>query len=157
MADITRWDPFRDLVSIQDELNRLFGRTYGGAERAPYGGVELTRSGATGSWVPPLDVFETGDTLVVKVELPGIDPEAVEVSVEDSTLTVTGSRQFSSEVKEEDYHRVERRYGSFTRSITLPQTADTDKVEASFDKGVLTIEVPKVERAKPKKIQVRAE
>jgi HSP20 family protein len=81
----------------------------------------------------------------------------VDVSVEDSTLTVSGSRELSNEVKEESYHRLERRYGSFTRAITLPQTADTSKVEARFDKGVLTIEVPKVEKAKPKKIQVKAE
>lgn len=147
---LVRWDPFRDLVSIQDELNRLFGRTYTGS-------VEPMRPAAAGSWMPSMDVYETPDKIVAKLELPGIEPGAVEVSVEDSTLTVTGAREFSSEVKEEEYHRVERRYGSFTRSITLPQTVDTDKVEASFDKGVLTIEVPKVERAKPKKIRVKAE
>jgi HSP20 family protein len=147
---LVRWDPFRDLVSIQDELNRLFGRTF-------TGNIEPMRPAAAGSWMPSMDVYETSDKIVATLDLPGIEPGDVEVSVEDSTLTVTGSRAFSSEVKEEEYHRVERRYGSFTRSITLPQTADTDKVEASFDKGVLTIEVPKVERAKPKKIQVRAE
>jgi HSP20 family protein len=92
---------------------------------------------------------------VATLELAGIEPEDVEVSVEDSTLTVSGSRELSSEVKEENVHRLERRYGSFTRAITLPTTADTDKVEASFDKGVLTIQVPKVERAKAKKIQVK--
>lgn len=145
---IVRWDPFRDLVSIQDELNRLFGRTFTG--------VEPIRPAAAGAWMPSMDVYETEDKIVAKLELPGIEPGDVEVSVEDSTLTVSGSREFSSEVKEEDYHRLERRYGSFTRAITLPQTADTGKVEAGFDKGVLTIEVPKVERAKPKKIQVKA-
>ena len=146
---LVRWDPFRDLVSIQDELNRLFGRTFAGAE--------TLRSGAGGGWMPPMDVFETEDQIVAKVELPGIEPGDVEVSVEDSTLTVSGKREFASEVNEESYHRVERRYGQFTRAITLPQTADTEKVEAHFDKGVLTIEVPKVERAKPKKIEVKAE
>jgi HSP20 family protein len=80
----------------------------------------------------------------------------VEVSVEDSTLTITGKREFSSEVKEEDFHRVERRYGSFARAVTLPQTADTERVEASFDKGILTVGVPKIERAKPRKIEVKA-
>jgi HSP20 family protein len=154
MADITRWDPFRDLVSIQDELNRLFGRTYG-AELRP-GPAELTRAGATGSWVPPLDVYETGDTLVVTVELPGIEPGAVEVSVEDSTLTVTGSREFSHEAEEQNYHRIERRYGAFSRSLRLPQTADAEKVDARFDKGVLTIEVPKREEAKPRRIEIKA-
>jgi HSP20 family protein len=146
---LVRWDPFRDLVSIQDELNRLFGRTFSGAEGL--------RPGAGGAWMPPMDVFETEEKIVAKVELPGIEPADVEVSVEDSTLTVSGTREFAREVKEEDYHRVERRYGQFTRAMTLPQTADTEKVEARFDKGVLTIEVPKVERVKPKKIEVKAE
>jgi len=146
---IVRWDPFRDLVSIQDELNRLFGRTYAG--------IEPTRPTAAGSWMPSMDVFETEDKIVATVELPGIAPEDVEVAVEDSTLTISGSREFSSEVKEEAFHRIERRYGSFSRAIALPQTADTEKVEAAFDRGVLTVEVPKVEKAKPKKIQIKAE
>jgi HSP20 family protein len=146
---LVRWDPFRDLVSIQDELNRLFGRTFGG--------VEPTRPTAAGTWMPSMDVYETDGAIVATLDLPGIEPSDVEVSVEDSTLTVSGSRQFANEVKEESYHRVERRYGSFARSITLPQTVDTEKVRARFDKGVLTIEVPKVEKAKPKKIEIKAE
>lgn len=146
---IVRWDPFRDLVSIQDELNRLFGRTFTG--------VEPTRPTAAGAWMPSMDVYETEDKIVATIELPGIDPKDVEVAVEDSTLTVSGAREFSSEIQEENVHRIERRYGSFSRAITLPQTADTEKVEAAFDKGVLTVEVPKVEKAKPKKIQIRAE
>jgi HSP20 family protein len=145
---LVRWDPFRDLVSIQDELSRLFGRTYGGSESL--------RPSAGGVWMPSMDVYETEDRIVAKLELPGIDPDKVDVSVEDSTLTVSGSREFSDEVNEDNYHRVERRYGSFTRAITLPQTVDTEKVNATFDKGVLTIEVAKAERAKPKKIQVKA-
>ncbi|HEX6331236.1 MAG TPA: Hsp20/alpha crystallin family protein [Actinomycetota bacterium] len=145
---LVRWDPFRDLVSIQDELNRLFGRTYSG--------IEPMRPTASGSWMPAMDVYETEEAIVATLELPGIDPSSVEVSVEDSTLTISGSREFSSEVKEEAFHRVERRYGSFTRAITLPQTADLEKVDARFDKGVLTVEVPKVEKAKPKKIEVKA-
>lgn len=149
MSDrLVRWDPFRDLVSIQDELSRLFGRTFGGAESI--------RPTAAGVWMPSMDVFETEDKIVAKLELPGIDSDEVDVSVEDSTLTVSGSREFSDEVNEENYHRVERRYGSFTRAITLPQTADTEQVNATFDKGVLTIEIGKAERAKPKKIQVKA-
>jgi HSP20 family protein len=143
---LVRWDPFRDLVSIQDELNRLFGRTYTGGE--------ALRPTAAGAWMPAMDVYETGDTIVAKLELPGIEPGDVEVAVEDSTLTVSGKREF--ETNEENYHRVERRYGSFTRSISLPQTADVEKVNARFDKGVLQIEVPKSERAKPKKIEIEA-
>jgi len=145
---LARWDPFRDLVRIEEELGRLFGRTFDW--------TEPLRPSARGSWMPAMDVYETDDKIVAKVELPGIEPGDVEVSVEDSTLTISGKREFSSEVKEENYHRVERRYGAFSRAITLPQTADTEKVEASFDKGVLTVEVAKTERAKPKRIRVRA-
>ena len=145
---LVRWDPFRDLVSIQDELNRLFGRTYTGGE--------ALRPTAAGAWMPAMDVYETGDTIVAKLELPGIEPGDVEVAVEDSTLTVSGKREFESETNEENYHRVERRYGSFSRSISLPQTADVEKVNARFDKGVLQIEVPKSERAKPTKIEIEA-
>ena len=145
---IVRWDPFRDLVSIQDELNRLFGRTFAG--------IEPLRPGAAGTRMPSMDVFETEDKVVATVELPGVDPKEVEVSVEDSTLTISGERRFSSEVTEESYHRTERRYGAFSRAITLPQTVDTGKVDARFDKGVLTIEVAKAEKAKPKKIQIKA-
>jgi HSP20 family protein len=148
VRDIVRWDPFRDLMSIQDELNRLFNRTFGA--------FEPLRPIAAGSWMPAMDVYETEDKLVAKVELPGIDPEDVEVSVEDGTLTISGKREFSSEVKEESYHRIERRYGAFSRAITLPPTVDTDKVEARFDKGVLTVEVAKTEKAKPKRIKVKA-
>jgi len=143
-----RWDPFRDLVSIQNELNRLFGRTYGGAEAG---------SGSSGNWVPPLDVFERDDMYVVAVELPGIDPADVEVSVEDSTLTVRGQRDFFyKDATDESFRRIERRYGQFTRTLTLPSTADVERVDATFDKGVLTIEVPKREEAKPRKIAVKA-
>jgi len=146
---ISRWDPFRDLMSIQNELNRLFGRTYAGES----GG---SAPGVAGAWVPPLDIYETGDRFVVNVELPGIEPDSVDVSVEDSVLTIHGERSFYDEVDEESFHRVERRYGQFARSITLPQTTDAERIEASFDRGVLTITVPKVEQAKPKKIQVKA-
>ena len=147
---MSRWDPFRDLMSIQNELNRLFGRTYAGSEGSSDSGLAST------SWVPAIDVYETPDKIVLKLELAGIDPEDVDVSVEDSTLTVTGERRFSAEVNEESYHRVERRYGRFARSIGLPQTANVEAVEATFDKGVLTVEVPKMEEAKPRKITVKA-
>jgi HSP20 family protein len=145
---LVRWDPFRDLVSIQDELSRLFGRTFGGSE--------ALRPSAGSVWMPSMDVYETEDKIVATLELPGIDPDNVDVSVEDSTLAISGRREFSNEVKEESFHRAERRSGSFTRAITLPQTADTERVNANFDNGVLTIEVAKAEKAKPKKIQVKA-
>jgi HSP20 family protein len=107
--------------------------------------------------MPAMDVYETEDKLVVTVELPGLSAEDVEVQVEDSTLTVNGKREFSSEVNEEHYHRIERRYGSFSRAVTLPPQVDPGKVDARFEAGVLTVEVAKAEKAKPKKIQVKAE
>ncbi len=143
---MSRWDPFRDLVSIQNELNQLFGRTYGGE----------TREGARGTWSPALDVYETQEKFVIKMELPGVTADDVDISVEDSTLVVRGERRFYSEQNEENFHRVERRFGEFSRSLTLPQTADAQNIQASFDAGVLTIEVPKKEEAKPKKITIKA-
>jgi HSP20 family protein len=144
---MSRWDPFRDLMSIQNELNQLFGRTYGAGE---------AREGARGTWTPPLDVFETQEKFVIKMELPGVSADEVDISVEDSTLLVRGERQFYSEQNEENFHRIERRFGEFSRSLTLPQTADAQNIQASFDAGVLTIEVPKREEAKPKKITIKA-
>ena len=141
---LSRWDPFRDLMGIQSELNRLFGRTYGG------------ESVGTGGWMPALYIYEGKDKYVLSVELPGVDPADVDISVEDSTLTISGERKFYQEVDEESFHRVERRYGAFSRSLSLPQTANTDAIEASFDRGVLTVEIPKAEEAKPKKITVKA-
>ena len=149
MAEITRWDPFRDLVSIQDELNRLFDRTFRGA------GPEGTRAIGGGSWMPAVDVWETKDKLFVSLDLPGLDPKEVEVSVEDSTLLVSGSREFTQQTEEQNYHRVERRYGQFQRAIRLPETAAADRIEARFDKGVLTVEIPKREEARPRRIEVK--
>jgi HSP20 family protein len=152
---VVRWDPFRDLMSIQSELNRLFDRTLAGNESGS--GRELATASMTAdSWVPALDVYEAEDTLELTLDLPGIDPDAVELTVGDSVLTISGMREFRSDVSEENYRRVERRYGSFARSLVLPPTADAEGIKASFDKGVLTIEVPKREEAKPKKIEIKA-
>jgi HSP20 family protein len=144
---MSRWDPFRELSSIQNELNRLFGRTFGVEE-----GEEIRAA----AWVPPVDVAETQDRFVITAELPGVKPEDVDISVENSILRIRGERRFYDEQKEDDFHRIERRFGSFARSITLPPTADSDSIQASFDAGVLRIEVPKREEAKPRKIQVKA-
>ena len=144
---MSRWDPFRDVMSIQNEINRLFGRTYAGGESA---------AGTPGAWMPPLDIYETKDKFVVTVELPGVEPDDVDVSVEDSTLTIRGERKLYQEVDEDSFHRVERRYGAFARSLALPQTANAEGIEASFDRGVLTVEVPKAEEAKPKRLPVKA-
>lgn len=144
---IRRWDPFRDLMSIQDELSRLFGRAYPESESGLTTGV---------GWMPALDMYEQDDSYVLSVELPGVDPAAVDLSVEDSTLSITGSRNFYDEANEEQFHRVERRFGQFSRTIGLPVQADPERIEASFDKGVLTVRIPKSEKAKPRKIAIKA-
>lgn len=141
---VNRWDPFRDLMSIQSELGRLFDRAYGGA----------TEGGA--DWAPAVDVYEVADRFVIEVELPGISPDEVDISVEDQALTVEGERTFSGDIAEDAYRRLERRYGRFARSLQLPPSVDAGRIEASFDAGVLTIEVPKREEAQPKRITVRA-
>src|SRR2546429_1278443 len=149
MADsIMRWDPFRDLVSIQDELNRLFGRTFGGAE--------VTRSGATGSWMRAVDVYETQDKVVATVELPGLDPKEVDVSVEDSTLMITGRREFTQETDEQNYHRIERHYGSFSPAPRPPASAHPPRRRAPLDKGVPPNEAAQREETKTRKTQGKA-
>jgi HSP20 family protein len=142
---MSRWDPFRELSSIQNELNRLFGRTFTG---------EVGEREA--AWVPAVDIAETQERFLITAELPGVEPEDVDISVENSVLTLRGERKFYRETKEDDFHRIERRFGAFARSITLPSTADPERINASFDAGLLTIEVPKREEAKPRKIQVKA-
>jgi HSP20 family protein len=135
-------DQLHDIRLFDDRFDRLIERTFGRDRQAP--------------WMPAMDVYESDDEVVVTVELPGLSDEDVEVSVEDSTLTVSGSREFSAEVKEENYHRIERRYGAFSRAVTLPPEVDTSKVDARFEEGVLTVDVPKIEKAKPNKIQIKA-
>ena len=136
---LTRWDPFRDLKSVEDEFDRLVGRAH-----------------SRNTWVPALDVRETEDRFELTLDLPGIEPAAVSVSYEDGMLTVTGKREFSTEDEGQTWHRIERGFGTFARSVRLPRTADADKIDATFDKGVLTITVPKAEAAKPRTIEVKA-
>lgn len=150
---VVRWDPFRDLVSIQSELNRLFDRTLSGNRAED--GRELATSSQS-SWAPAVDVYEVDDRIELTLDLPGIDPDDVEVTVEDSTLTVSGARELRSDVSEDNFRRIERRYGSFSRSLALPATADPERIQASFDRGVLTVQVPKREEAKPKRIEIKA-
>jgi HSP20 family protein len=142
---ITRRDPFRDLLNLQNEMTRLFGRAYGDE-------VEGART-----WAPPIDIYETTDAYNVVAELPGFNPDEVDVTVNEGTLTIKGERKFYSEVNEENFHRVERRFGAFQRLVSLPAQVDAAKVEANFDKGVLTISIPKAEVAKPRKIEIKAQ
>jgi len=143
---IVRWEPFRDLVTAQRDFDRLFR----GAFSAQPGETELS----TRSWAPPVDIYETEDAIVLKAELPGMDPNDVEVRVEDNTLYLKGERKYEKEVKEQNYHRVERSYGSFARSFSLPNSIEADKVKAEFKDGLLTLTMPKREEAKPKTIKI---
>jgi HSP20 family protein len=146
---IVRWEPFRDLVSIQDRMNRLFDDAFRGARSQ---GSE--EEWALGSWSPAVDIFEHEGAIVLKAELPGVDPADVEVRVENNVLTLRGERKVDNEVKKESYHRVERAYGTFTRSFTLPTVVDTEKIKAEYKDGVLRVTLPKREEAKPKQISI---
>ena len=143
---IVRWEPFRDLMTAQRDFDRLFQEAFSPAMGA---GEVSTRI-----WAPPVDIYENGDNLVLKAELPGINPDDVEVHVEDNTLYLKGERKFEKEVKEENYHRVERTYGTFARTFSLPNTIDSNKVAANYKDGVLTLTLPKREEAKPKSIKI---
>jgi HSP20 family protein len=141
-----RWDPFRDLNLLQDRMNRLFddaGRNWKSDEPA-----------ATTTWSPSVDIFETQGEIVVKAELPGMDRSDIGLNIENNVLTLKGERRFEKETKEENYHRIERAYGAFSRSFSIPATVDEEKIRADYKDGVLKIVLPKKEQAKPKRIQI---
>jgi HSP20 family protein len=146
MTVITRWDPFREFSTLQDRMNRLFRESYG-----PEGREESLTST---TFAPPVDVYEDEHNVTLKIEVPGIDEKDIDVRIENNVLTVHGERKFEKEEKEENFRRVESSYGSFTRTFTLPQTVDAEKVTANYDKGVLKIALPKKAEAKPKQIKV---
>lgn len=143
MTVMTRWEPFREFATLQDRMNRLFRDSQGGQEEA------LT----TSTFAPPVDVYEDEHNITLKIEVPGIDENDIDVRVENNTLTVHGERKFEKEEKE-NYRRVERQYGSFTRTFTLPQTVDAENIQADYDKGVLKVKLAKKAEAKPKQIKV---
>lgn len=143
---IVRWEPFRDLMTTQREFDRLFKEAFSPI----FGEGELS----TRTWAPPVDIYENENDIVLKAELPGVEPRDVEVRVEDSTLYLKGERKFEKETKEENYHRVERSYGSFARSFSLPNSISADKVKAEYKDGLLTLTLPKREEAKPKTIKI---
>ena len=148
MSSMIRWEPFRDFVALRDRMDRLFGEVGGRSWPTEEG---LT----TGIWNPPVDVYETADSIVLKADLPEVSKDDVDISVEGNVLTIRGERQREDEVKEKDFYRRERSYGAFTRSFTLPGTVDADKIEAGFAGGVLTVTLPKREESKPKQIKVK--
>jgi len=145
MTLITRWDPFRELSTLQDRMNRLFNDQFSGVTRD---------ESLTGAFVPPVDVYEDENAIQLRMEVPGIEEKDIDIRLENQVLTVRGERNFSKEEKEENFHRIERRYGSFTRSFTLPGTVNSEDVSADYDKGVLKIRLAKRAEAKPKQIKV---
>ena len=144
---LIRWsDPFREFAHLQDRVNRAFSDAYG------HGDDGLT---TPGTWVPPVDVFQNGDQeVVLKAELPDMTREDIDITVDNGTLTIRGEKKFSNEVKEESFHRIERRYGAFSRSFSLPQTVDPNRVSAEYKQGVLSVRLPLREEAKPRSIKV---
>jgi HSP20 family protein len=141
---IIRWDPFRDLVTLRDKMNRLFEDAVRGEEK------DLI----TSSWAPAVDIYETENELVLAAEVPGVEEKDVEISVEDNTLSIRGERKFQKETKEENYHRIERSYGSFYRSFTLPSYIDQEKIHAEHESGVLKVHMPKKPEVKPRKVRI---
>ncbi len=145
---IVRFDPFREMAQMQDRINRIFGETY----TRRFDNDDLTQRG---EWLPPVDIFEdSNQAIVLKAELPGIAREDIDLRVENNTLTLRGERKREQEVKQEQYHRVERSYGAFSRSFSLPTRVDTENVRAEFKDGVLVITLPVKAEAKPRQIEV---
>jgi len=145
MTLITRIDPFRELSTLQDRFNSLFENF------AEANGKDQL---AAGSFIPPVDVYEDEHSLVLKLEVPGMNEEDLNVSLENTTLTVSGERKFEKEEKEENFHRIERRYGSFARTFRLPNTVNAENVDAAYDKGILKITLGKRAEATPRQIKV---
>jgi len=141
---ITRWTPYNDFNTLQSTLNRVFQDFNRGSD-------ELMTSG---TFVPPVDIYEDEQSITLKMEVPGVAQENLNLHLENNTLTVSGERKFEKNEKEENFHRIERRYGSFTRSFTLPNTVDGEKVNAAYDNGILSIQLAKKAEAKPKQIKI---
>lgn len=147
MAGLTRWDPFRDLSMLQDEMNRWFDDRYRGRDRET----------AISRFAPPVDIYEDAEGVSLSVDLPGVEPKAVQVKVEDGTLSIGGERRLEREEKKDAYHRIERTYGSFLRSFSLPPTLDVDRIKAEHKNGVLRVFLPRREETKPRTIAVKVE
>ena len=144
---LARWTPMGNLQSFQDEMNRMFNQFFQGGtgEEAGWG---------VRTWAPPVDIYETDDALILKAELPGVSKDDVSIEIHQNTLILRGQRKHEAEVKEENYHRVERAYGSFQRSFMLPTLVDQEHVQATYKDGVLELRLPKSEAAKPKRIAI---
>ncbi|MDO9566271.1 MAG: Hsp20/alpha crystallin family protein [Candidatus Desulfaltia sp.] len=144
---LIRWDPFRNVATLQDRINRMFDEAFLRSK-------DIDDEVSLASWKPTVDIYDTDDAIVLKVELPGVDKEKVSVDVKDNVLTLKGERSVDKEIKEKNYYRRERSFGSFHRSFTLPTTVNPEDIKATYKDGILTIEVPKPEEKKPKQITI---
>jgi HSP20 family protein len=144
MSTITRWDHFGNLSALQDQVNRLFETSF----------PARTDNSALPTWAPAVDIYETENELVIKADLPEISEKDLDVRVENNMLTIRGERKFEEKVKEDNYLRIERTYGSFSRSFSLPNTVNTEAIKAEYKNGVLTVEMPKRAESKPKQVKV---
>jgi HSP20 family protein len=144
---IVRWEPLRELSSLQTEMNRLFNAAFDGGQQG---------AAAARRWAPSMDLLETDEHFVLRADLPGVSEEDVSIELEDNVLTLSGERKAEHEDRREGFYRVERAFGSFSRSLTLPRGVDADAVAATFDKGVLEVRIPKPEARKPRKISISA-
>ena len=145
--NLVRWNPFNDMNLLQNQMNRLFDTALQGWP---------AESNGTTNWVPAADIYESENDLIVTLDLPGVDPKLIDLRVENNILSIRGERHFEQKQDRENYHRVERSYGTFTRSFTLSTSVDADKIRAQYKAGVLSITLPKAEAAKPKRIQIAA-
>jgi len=152
MTQLIRWEPLREMATLSDRMNRLFEDMWGRPARQ-----RSEENGMIGAWTPVVDVLETKDGLQLTAELPGIDPKDVEVTIENGVLSIRGERSFEKAAEGETYHRVERVYGTFERSFTLPSSLDAEHIDARFKNGLLTLHLPKREEAKPKPIKIQVE
>jgi HSP20 family protein len=139
---LIRWEPAREFTTLQSEMNRLFNTFFEGGDREPR------------RWAPPMDLLEADDHLVLRADLPGMSEDDIQIEVRDNVLTLTGERKTEQKQEKNGYYRIERAFGSFARSLTLPDGIDADKIEASFDKGVLELRIPKPEERKPRRISI---
>jgi HSP20 family protein len=145
---IVRWEPLRELSSLQSEMNRLFNTVFDQPGAGGGNGGTLRR------WVPAMDLVESDDHFILRADLPGLSEDDVKIELEDNTLTLSGERKTEHERNEEGFYRIERAFGSFSRSLTLPRGIDPESVQASFDRGVLEVRIPKPEERKPRRIEI---
>jgi HSP20 family protein len=145
---IARWDPFRDVAALQDRINRIFNESFGRSR-------DVDDEVSLYDWRPPVDIFETDDGIVLKVELPGIGKDDVSVEIKDNVLSLKGERLLDPQIKDEHYYRKERAFGKFHRSFSLQEPIKPDLIKATFKDGILTIEIPRPEEEKPKQVTVK--